>query len=92
MDRQVIDGKRYRSLREQAGLHRTELANLIGCSVGHLKNVEIGVAGSAFAARNQLSAVLRHRSARVFTQKLGYPVTVDDFTVAAAATSDGAAA
>jgi len=91
MDGQVIDGKRYRNLREQAGLHRTELAGLIGCSAGHLKNVEIGVVGSAFAARNQLSAVLSHRSARVFTQRLGYPVSVSDFTVAAAA-ANGAAA
>lgn len=68
------------------------MATLIGCSVGHLKNVEIGVAGSAFAARNQLSAVLLHRSARVFTQKLGHPVGVADFTTTIAATSEGVAA
>lgn len=91
MDGRVVDGKRFRSLREQAGLHRTELAGLIGCSGGHLKNVETA-ADRDFVARNQLSAVLAHRAARVFAQRLGYPVGLDDFTDLAAPTVDDEAA
>lgn len=68
------------------------MARAIGCSSGHLKNVETA-ADRGFAARNQLSAVLVHRSARIFTIHLGRPVSIDEFTHASGVTAaDGEAA
>lgn len=91
MDGREVDGKRYRSLREQAGLHRTEMAAAIGCSSGHLKNVETA-SDREFVARNQLSAVLVHRSARIFTIHLCRVVDIDEFTRPVAAAADDEAA
>jgi len=40
-DRQII-GFRLRTLRERAGLRPAVLAQMVGCSEGHLRNIEGG--------------------------------------------------
>lgn len=83
MDGRVVHGKRLRALREQAGLHRRELAAAIGCSVGHLKNVEIETGRNPHnptSTGDQLSGVLVHRAVRVLTAHLGRAVDIAEFT------------
>lgn len=76
MDGRKVHGKQLRLLREQAGLHRRELADAVGCSAGHLKNIEI----ETDADRNQPSAVLVHRILRVLAPQLGRVIDLDEFS------------
>ncbi len=86
MDGRTIHGDRLKNLREQAGLHRRELAELIGCSEGHLKNVENAPTqradrnGRPASVHHQLSAVLAHRARTVLSQRLGHEIALDDFS------------
>lgn len=75
----MVHGKQLRLLREQAGLHRGDLAANVGCSVGHLKNIEL----ETDKDRNQPSAVLVQRILRVLAAHLGRPVDVDEFSTTA---------
>lgn len=65
-------GRDLRSLREEAGLYRYELAELIKCKPGYLRNVE--------CAYDEPSAVVAHRLTRVLTERLGRVITLDDFS------------
>lgn len=91
MDGRTIHGDRLKHLREQAGLHRRELAELIGCSEGHLKNVENAPrqradrTGRPAILHHQLSAVLAHRARTILSKRLGYDITLDDFSTPQAA-------
>lgn len=90
MDGRRIDGKLLKLLREQAGLEREQLAALIGCSAGHLKNVETAI-GDRAKARHQLSAVKVYRALRALAVALGRPVALDEISPAMTDTSQDAA-
>lgn len=75
-----VSGEQLRNLREQAGLRTAELAASVGCSQGHLKNIE--------GSNDQPSAVLVHRIARELSHALSREVSLDEFT----RITDGAAA
>lgn len=77
MKEHLVSGRRLRLLRERAGLHRRDLAAAIGCSVGHLKNVEIEAGG---ATVHQLSNVLAWRAVDALSKSLGREVSIDEFT------------
>lgn len=81
----IVQGRRLRLLREQAGLHRRELAEKIGCSTGHLKNVEIERGASGDRPGDQLSAVLVYRAARELSRALEREVTIEEFTASTVA-------
>lgn len=76
MDGRLVNGKRFRLLREQAGLHRDELAELIGCSRGHIRNIET----SGVSRRHQPSAVLVYRFRGICAERLDREVSLDEFS------------
>lgn len=76
MDGRFIIGGQVRALREQAGLHRREVAAALGCSEGHWKNIEI----ETVPGRNQPSAVLTHRFLRLVSTALDRPVSIDEIS------------
>jgi transcriptional regulator with XRE-family HTH domain len=79
MKERVVNGRQLRLLRERAGMHRRDLAEAIGCSTGHLKNVEIEAGGPGV---NQLSSVLAWRTVNALSTALGRPVGIEEFTTA----------
>jgi transcriptional regulator with XRE-family HTH domain len=83
MEGRKVHGRQLKLLREQAGLHRRELATAIDCSVGHLKNVELEVGRDAKKPESighQLSAPKVYRARRVLSEHLGRDVSIDEFT------------
>lgn len=67
-----FSGHAFRSLRERSGLRARDLAPLVGCSHGHIRNIE--------SSGDQPSDLLVHRFIRVLTEHLGSEVTVDDLS------------
>lgn len=65
-------GRDLRSLREQAGLFRHQLAERVGSKPDYLRNIENGC--------DQPSAVVANRLARELTIELGRLITLDDFS------------
>jgi predicted transcriptional regulator len=72
MDGRKIRGRDLKALREEAGLSRSQLAVLIQCSEGHLRNMEMW--------GYEPSTVLAHRLRRQLSKALERPVSLDDFT------------
>lgn len=65
-------GRDLRSLREQAGMRRNQLAELVGCKPDYLRNIEGSV--------DQPSAVVAYRLARALSKALEREVGLDDFS------------
>lgn len=72
MDGRKIRGRDLKALREEAGLSRSQLAVLIQCSEGHLRNLEMW--------GYEPSAVMAHRLRRQLSKALERNITLDDFT------------
>lgn len=95
MDGLLVDGPRFRRLREQAGVHRREMATLLDCSPGHVRNVEtarVTAEGSLEQRKkHQLSAPKVYRARRIFSAHLGREVALEEFTDPFTAPSEVAA-
>lgn len=78
MDGLLVVGTRFRQLREEAGVHRSEMASLLDCSPGHVKNVE--TARDDQQGRHQFSAPKVHRARRILAARLGRDVALEEFT------------
>jgi transcriptional regulator with XRE-family HTH domain len=73
----TVNGARLQLLREEADLHRTRLAEELGCSPGHLKNVELCTPPGS---PSQLSGQLVFRTAKILSAALDREVPIDEFT------------
>lgn len=84
MEGRRIDGRQLRRLREQAGLRQTQLAKAVGCSAGHIRNMETVKprAGDPKRGRHQPSPALVNLLLRELTTGLGRAVTVDEISAA----------
>lgn len=54
----MVYGRLLRANRDLLGLRRAELARQVGCSVGHLGNIERGSANPGPSFRERLAAAL----------------------------------
>lgn len=79
MQGRTVQGRKLRQLREQADLRVRELAELVGCSPGHLKNIESATDDDRVKA-NQPSGILVHRLLRVLGTRLGRVLSIEDVT------------
>jgi transcriptional regulator with XRE-family HTH domain len=73
----MVVGGKLRLLREEADLDRAKMATLIGCSEGHLRNVE---SNRNDIARHQLDGRKVFRISRILTRRLEREVSIDEFT------------
>jgi transcriptional regulator with XRE-family HTH domain len=73
----MVVGGKLRLLREEADLTRAKMATLIGCSDGHLRNVE---SNRNNIARHQLNGAKVFRISRILTRRLHREVNIDEFT------------
>lgn len=67
-----VEGHKLRALRLRALLRPRELAHTVGCSVGHLRNIE--------TSDDQPSDLLAHRIAHALSTALGHEITVEEFS------------
>ncbi len=84
MDGRKVRGRDLKALREEAGLSRAQLAVLIECSEGHLRNLEMW--------GYEPSTVMAHRLRKCLGKALERTVTLDDFTDEKGDASNGEAA
>lgn len=72
----LVKGAWLQALREEADIPREELARLIDCSPGHIRNVET----TKDPRRHQLSGPKVHRIRRAIGERLGREIHIDELT------------